>query len=121
MTDVNYIERIMDAEHPEEIHLITINLLTDCDDADQILNGMLFARGILLQELAERLFNITESPYHLINIMAIVPGLQQMAWDRLLALNPPASVFFHIFAIPRMRDLAQDEIRRLNNPNPRRS
>ena len=112
--DVNYLDRILDASHPEEIQLIAMSLLVDCDDPDQILNGMLFARGILLQQLAEQLFHVTESPYHLINIMALVPGLRQIAWDKLLVLSPRTDVFFHVLSIPEMRSLAQAEIERLN-------
>jgi hypothetical protein len=118
-TDTDYLGLILEVPFSERVHLLALDALTQCEDPDQIVNVMIFARGILLQELAEQLFSVTESPYHLINIMVLVPGLRDMAWQRFLALNPRIDVFFHVLSIPEMRSRAQAEIDRLKRLSPK--
>jgi len=98
------------------LELISGNLrdISFSTDFSQISKELLAARNQVINDLN---FNIRSmiSPGKLIALMAIVPELRLVAWNQLLLVSPPVSVFFHVLSIPDMKALAQAEIYRLSN------
>ena len=113
----NFTLLLMQAETVERIESLAKRMLAHCEDPDQLANGLIFARGVLQDELAEKLIGLTEEPFHLIDIMARVPSLRETAWQKFLSLDPSDLVVSHVLTISAMSPLASAELA-LRNPLP---
>ena len=104
----------MQAETVDQIQSLAKRMLERCADPDQLANGMIFARGVLQDELAEKLVGLTEEPFHLIDVMMRVPELRHRAWRKFLALDPSDMVVSHVLTISAMSHFASAELMRRN-------
>lgn len=111
---VNFTLLLMQAETVERMESLVKKMLKVCEDADQLANGVIFSRGVLQDELAEKLVGLTEEPFHLIDVMMRVPELRHRAWRKFLALEPSDMVVSHVLTISAMSSLASTELARRN-------
>lgn len=110
----NFTLLLMQAETIDRIESLAKRMLERCEDADQLANGMIFARGVLQDELAEKLVRLTEEPFHLIDVMARVPSLRETAWQKFLSLGPSDMAVSHVLTISAMSPVAGAELARRN-------
>lgn len=113
----NFTLLLMQAETMERIESLAKRMLEHCEDPDQLANGMIFARGVLQDELGEKLIGLTDEPFHLIDVMARVPSLREAAWQKFLSLDPSDLVVGHVLTISAMSASASAELA-LRNPLP---
>ena len=110
----NFTLLLMQAETLDRIESLAKRMLERCEDPDQLANGMIFSRGVLQDELAEKLIKVTAEPFHLIDVMARVPSLREAAWQKFLSLGPSDMVVSHVLTISAMSPVAGAELARRN-------